>query len=138
MCRIAQAPFQVKPINREQVETLKTVKKGNAISNHQESWVFSLKYDNLTDLGKFIKRFQTNPDLIMDEEQFEIANGNHCFSANTEIVAENPRCPANFKVLKCKVMRRPKMKDEADVATMQQVHVARCVRHGYAYPSIHE
>ena len=125
MCRIAQAPFQVKPINREQVETLKTVKKGNGISNFNESWVFSLKYETLPELGKFIKRFQANPDLILDEEQFEIANGNHCYTANTEIVAENPRCPANFKVLKCKVMRKPRMKDEKDVATMQQVHTCR-------------
>ena len=127
MCRTTQAPFDVKPINRQHVETLKSQKRANGISNLNESLVFSLKHETLPELGRFIRRFQANPDLILDEEQFEIANGNHAYTANTENVLENPRCPANFKVLKCKVMRTPRMKDEIDVATMQQVHVALCV-----------
>jgi hypothetical protein len=121
MCRTAEPPFQVKPINREQVEKLKILKKGNGISNHSESWVFSRKYESLADLGRFVKRLQANPELILDDNQFELASGNHAFVSNEEIAIENPNCSANFRKLRCKIMRKPKLNDEQDVATMQQV-----------------
>ena len=143
MCRTTQAPFDVKPINRQHVETLKRQKRANGISNFNESLVFSLKHETLPELGRFILRFQANPDLILDEEQFEIVDGNHCFTANEETVeeyqnVENVENAARFQVLRCKVMRKPRMEDAADVATMLRVRVALCVRHGYAYPTMHD
>ncbi len=122
-CSTASTTFQVKPLSQDVIDDLVKLKKINGVSNFQESWVMHKSIKDPRKLGRFLKKLQTNPDLVTDYNQFEIISGNHTFRANSKIEEENSNASSAFKKLRCKFFVCADPQDKKDVEDMRLVGV---------------
>ena len=114
-CRNATAPWQVKPLDASVVEELVELKKMNNISTQNTAWIMHKTIKDKAVLGKLLRQMKETPDAILDDNQFTCLSGNHALAANNIIVAQNSKCPPNFKSLRCNILTALDENVEADV-----------------------